>query len=367
MNYNSQFKEKLSKMLFLEISREGFLKSIKADIKTKFKNKDLYIPISIEYISSNIKDEYRLENLPIYYLIEGMFFSLGADEDLRFNDDYLVLINNISDSIPCIKKIIVDKVKENNLEDAFILSRGLSRAYVDKDVYEKLLIIGEHIRELDNSFSEIQKVQIDIAKDLFVNEAFPYFYAAIIDENQGENSKAFWNINEYINRGGERNELVDRLYAGLEDEVNYEKGKEMLIEAPKEALKKLLPLSEKWTENALLYYHIGTAYRRIENYEKAIYYLNESLTLDDAVVETVNELGLNYACIEEYQSAIKYFRKAFEAIKDIEICTNLIICYININDIENAKLHLDIAKNINKDDEIVRELVSILEGDVNGN
>ena len=49
-----------------------------------FKNKDLYLPISSEYISSNINDEIKIKNLPIYYFIEGMFTAIGADENLRF-------------------------------------------------------------------------------------------------------------------------------------------------------------------------------------------------------------------------------------------------------------------------------------------
>lgn len=367
MNYNSHFKEKLSKLLFLEVHRDGFLKSIDAQKKINFKNNDLYIPISIEYVSSNIKDEYKLENLPIYYFVEGMFFSLGADENFRFNDDYISLLDIIKDSIPCIKKIIADKVKNNNLEDAFILSRGLGRVCAEKEIYEKILMIGEAIRGIDKSFAEVQKAQIEASKKIFSNEAFPYYYLAIIYETEGETSKAFAEINEYIARGGARNELVESFYKGLEDEVNYQKGKELLMDEPKEALKKLLPLAEKFVEDPILYYYIGVAYRKIENYEKAIYYLNDSLALDDAVVETVNELGINYACIGDYQNAIKHFRKAFEATKDIEICTNLIMCYININDIKNAKLHLSIAQKINGEDEIVKKLISYLEGEGNGN
>ena len=61
-----------------------------------------------------------------------------------------------------------------------------------------------------------------------------------------------------------------------------------------------------------------------------------------------------------YEEAIKYFKKAFEASRDVEICTNIIMCYLNLNDLENAKLHLDIAKNLNPDDEIVKQLETMI-------
>lgn len=350
-------------MLFLEIDKINFLKSINANGYYDFKNNDLYIPISIDYISSNIKDEYKLKNLPIYYLIEGMFFALGADKDFKFNEDYKFLLNNIKDSIACVKKIISDKVKENNLEDAFILTRGLSQIIKEKDVHQKLLSLGEAIRSLDNNFIDVQQEEIKVAIDLFENESFPYLYLAILSEAIGENAKAFWSINEYINNGGEKNEFIDEFYCNLQDQINYEKGKELLIKSPEEALKKLLPLIEREQDNALLYYHIGVAYRKLGNHEKAIYYLNESLNLDSAYVETVNEIGINYACVGYYEEAIKYFRKAFEVTKDIEICTNLIMCYINVNDVQNAKLHVKIAEGINKDDEVLMQLKRILEGE----
>ncbi|MNI79377.1 Tetratricopeptide repeat protein [compost metagenome] len=67
-------------------------------------------------------------------------------------------------------------------------------------------------------------------------------------------------------------------------------------------------------------------------------------------------MGINYASLEDFENAIKYFRKAFEATRDIEICTNLIMCYLNSGDLKQARLHLEIAEKINKDDEIVKEI-----------
>ena len=52
MDYNSIFKEKLGKLLFLEIDKEGFKKIISIPGAVEFNNKDLYLPISPEYISS---------------------------------------------------------------------------------------------------------------------------------------------------------------------------------------------------------------------------------------------------------------------------------------------------------------------------
>ena len=66
------------------MNKDGFKENIGIPSYVTFKNKDLYLPISSEYISSNINDEIKIKNLPIYYFIEGMFIAIGADENLRF-------------------------------------------------------------------------------------------------------------------------------------------------------------------------------------------------------------------------------------------------------------------------------------------
>ena len=73
-------------------------------------------------------------------------------------------------------------------------------------------------------------------------------------------------------------------------------------------------------------------------------------------------MGINYACIGDYETAISYFKKAFEVTKEVEICTNIVMCYLNLNNIEEAKVHLELAKKLNKEDEIVKELDKIING-----
>ncbi|GIM28700.1 capsular polysaccharide biosynthesis protein [Clostridium polyendosporum] len=361
MDYSSLFKEKLSKMLFLEVNKNEFLKAIGA-LHIDFENKDLYIPISAKYISTSINNEYKINNLPIYYFIEGMFYALGADENLRFANDYKKLLHSINDSIVCIKSIISDTIKVKKYEDAFILLKGLIELENSVEFQEKLLLVGETIREIDKSSKEVQLQAIEECKLAYPNEAFPYFYEALMLKDEGEHFKAFISISEYINLRGEKTQEVELLYDELKVIVDYEKGKELIEEEPIKALERLLPLLDIFTDNALIYYYIAVAYRKLSNSEKAIYYLNESLRLDSSIVETVNELGINYACLGDYETAVNYFRKAFDATKDVEVCTNIIMCYINMNQLENAKLHLKIAKKINNEDEIVKKLEEILGG-----
>ena len=98
----------------------------------------------------------------------------------------------------------------------------------------------------------------------------------------------------------------------------------------------------------------------IANHEKAIYYLNEALNIDSSIVEVVNEMGINYASLGNYERAIAYLRKAFQATKSVEVCTNLILGYLNSGNLKDAKVHLEIAKKLDPEDQVVVELEGII-------
>ena len=341
MDYKVKIKEKLGKLLFLEMNKDGFKENIGIPFYVTFKNNDLYLPISSEYISSNINNEIKIKNLPIYYFIEGMFIAIGSDENLRFNDDYELILDYIKDTESCIKSLISKRIDEKRYLDAYLLLKGYYTYSKDLEVMKKILLVGEAIREEEKGFKDILLEDIDycISNKLKIAEA--YLYKAIILKDDGDFKGAKVLINEYFNNGGKVTKEVEIINNDINNISDYENAVELLEENPAKSIEILLRLGEEFKENPLIYYYLGIAFRKLENYHKAIYYLN-------------------YACIGEFEEAIKYFKKAFEASRDVEICTNIIMCYLNINDLENAKLHLEIAKNLNPEDEIVKQLDAMI-------
>lgn len=360
MDYRAQIKEKMGKLLFLEMNIEGFKESIGIPQYVEFKNKDLYLPISTEYISSNIGDEIKIKNLPIYYFIEGMFIAFGCDEGLRFNDDYELILDYIKDTENCIKSLISKNVNEEKYLDAYILLKGYYYYSKDNEVLKKILLIGENIREKDKNFGEILLDDIEYCEKNKVKINDYHLYKALILKDEGEFEKARIELNEYENKGGVITEEIKTLTNDIDNVTKYEKAIDMLAEFPEQSLEILLGLTEKFDSNPLIYYYIGTAFRRLQKYEEAIHYLRESIKIESGILEVVVELGLNYACLGQYEEALVYFKKAFEASRDVEICTNIIMCYINLKDMKNAKLHLAIAKELNPEDEIVKEIENLI-------
>jgi tetratricopeptide (TPR) repeat protein len=354
MEVKSYFSEKLSSILFLEINKNKLI-----SLFNVFLTENVYMPIKPSKLLDEIKGGNNMEEIPISDFLEGMFYVLGLDENFKYSDIYLKMLLNYNKSIPFIKNLIFNEIKKEQYEDAYIFIKGLVILEKNEENFEKLISLAEVLRAKDKDFTSEELEIIDKAKEL-ENFPVPYLYEALINKDKGDHEAALFSINNYVSKGGRQTAEISDFIHSLKSIVNYDEGKSILFEDPDKALKLLIPLLEEYSDNASLYYNIAVGYRILQNYEKAIFYLNEALEIDDALVEVVNELGINYASLGDFNTAILYLRKAFEATKSVEICTNLIMCYLDAGDTEQAKNHLEIAKKLDSKDEIVIELEALL-------
>ncbi|MGH4052955.1 MAG: tetratricopeptide repeat protein [Clostridium sp.] len=348
MDIKTYFSEKLAALLFLEIKKNSKINDFVI-------LEDVYFPVRTNELIQKVKKKEDFDNIPVNLFVEGMVYVLGADKDFKYNDVYKKIINTVPNSIGFIKSVIFKEIEKKNYEEAFIILKGLLIIEENIDNYDKIFLIIDKLRITNIMFKDEELRLIEKAKEI-TNYSSPYLYEALIFDNEGKHDLALMAIRNYIAKGGEQTTDVIDLKSSLETITSFQKAKELLPNNPKGALELLVPLMDQLGDNPDIYYQSAIAYRILQNHEKAIYYLNEAAAIDKDLIEVVNEFGINYACLENYEVAIQYFRKAFEVTKSIEICTNLVMCYLNVNNIEQARIHLDMAKKIDPNDEIVIEL-----------
>ena len=75
-----------------------------------------------------------------------------------------------------------------------------------------------------------------------------------------------------------------------------------------EALSYLQMASEEAPGSAEVYYEIGSLYRKVEQYEKAIESLEEAIHLRSDFVDAYNQLGITYHDQGKYVEALTVFR-----------------------------------------------------------
>lgn len=343
MDVKAHFTEKLEKLLFLNI-------------------KDIYMPVSSKDISEAVRKGEELETIPISYFVYGMFYVLGADENFKYKESYIKYLKDTQGSINYIKGRIAKEIKDENLEDGYILLKGLTIIEKDADILEKAIMVLEELRKKEPAYQEEELEIIEKAKEI-KGFHIPYFYEAVIKDEKKDFQGALYALDKFIEISGKSNSELQDFRKSILNNSNYKLGKELVYEDPEKALGLLIPLLEELEEDPTLYFYIGVCYRILENFEKSIYYLNEALRLDSSLVQVVNELGINYASLGDYQSAATYLRKAFEATKSVEICTNLVMCYLNAGMMEDAMAHLELAKSLDPKDDVVLELMTLLEND----
>ncbi|OPJ57503.1 tetratricopeptide repeat protein [Clostridium oryzae] len=349
----SKVSSKLSELLFLELKEEVLLK-----IFGYTSDNELYFPIKSKNIINDLQSGDQLENIPVKYFIEGMSFILGCDNQFRYAKEYLRILKKNSWSMQLINSFIAESIKNSQQIDAYVFLRAEYTVDESSVNYEKLISFIYESKEVYNAYKDDFLDIVSEGKNK--KYAMAFLYESLYFNDTGDYSSAWDSLNLYYSYDGKNNESILRYKDDLMIMADFEKGKDNVNADPKLAFKLLVPLIDKLPDNAFLYFYIAVACRNLGLYEKAIYYLNEAKSIDDTIIDIYNEIGLNYAQIGNFQEAIKYFRKIFEATKAIDVCTNLIMCYINIGDKKNALLHLEIAKKMNKDDDIVKQLEKLI-------
>lgn len=356
MTVKAEMKNKLSLLLFLEVKKERIESMFKIKINELW---EVYLPIVSENIIEKINKGEDVNSIPIGFFIEGMFYVLGADEEFKYNKLYLNIIDNVPNSKEYVKGKIAELIKLKKYEDGYILLKGLSTVEATVEIYEKLINLLEILRSTNIEYTDEEMEIIEKAKEI-KKFSLPYYYEGVIKQEKGDYQGALYCINSYISQGGKETAEILEFISSLNLINEYKKGKELVYEEPEKALGILIPLLNQMGDSAEIYFYIAIGYRILENFNKAIFYLEKSIEIDNSFPEAFNELAINYACLQDFDLAIKYLRKVFEVTKSIEVCTNLVMCYLNSGDVRQAKIHLEIAKTLDKNDEMVKELEQVL-------
>lgn len=356
------YKEKLANLLFIKLYDKNIKELFHLESIDEKYIDDIYFPLLPSKFASEVVKDKEYSKISIGLFIDGMITAIASDPNFKYNEIYRSIIKINGDKyLKHIKKTIANLVKTNNYYDAFVMLKGLVEVENNIENYEKFILVG---LELVNRSEEIKVEVIRIINEAIAKHNY-YEGNKILSHiyyNEKEYDKALISLSEFISKGGKLNDEDEILKQNLEVNKRYEKAKELIYEEPEEALEILLPLSTEYEDNPLIKLHIGVCYRLTSNNIFAINYLEEALKLDNSIVDIFNELGLNYAIIEDFTTSVMFFEKAFIATKSVEIGTNLILSYLNSGETEKAKNTLEEVKELDNDneDEILKDIEKLL-------
>ncbi|BAK81343.1 TPR repeat-containing protein [Candidatus Arthromitus sp. SFB-rat-Yit] len=353
MGYN--INERLSNLIFIELKDLKILDKISPYLYKELQGKDVLFPVDLKLITD--KNNPKSSELTMDKFFVGMLLCIGGNENFIYNNYYEEIILNFDNSQEFYKGYIYSLIQKDELFEAYIMLKGLCKIYFNDEYKEKLIVVLINLKDKDEFFNSELKFHIDDAIKNYRTFNKVYLYKAMIERDEGNYVLALESIGKYKDQDEKG---VKEFKEHLMSCKNYQDGKEKIYSSPKEALEKLIPLIDMFKNDALIYYYIAVAHRKLNMHQQAIYYLENSRRIDSDIVEVVNELGLNYAALGMYSHAIRYFEKVFKVTNSIESCTNMIMSYLKLNDMENVKKYFEIARGINKNDEILKELEKLI-------
>ncbi len=355
MEYQNHFKEILSKLIFLEINKTLLVDTFKIkDLKDH--EEDLFLPLSPDYIAQNITKDLT-KDLPFGEFVKGMYYVSGADPGFEMVPLYKTILKELHRE-DLIKGYSAKLLKENKKEEALIYLLGLYTIHHEEEVLKNTLSLVEELSLENSMYQDILSHYADEAVSIGLKEGhlFKGSYLRLTSDFKG----ALFQLREYVRLGGEETSDITLELEFLDRKSRILEGEEILYEDPKKFLSLILPLLDRENDNPRLLLMIGMAYRMLDHPEKAIYYLNEALAIDEAYVDVLNELGINHAALGDYQKAVEYFHALFNQVRTIEILTNLIMSYLNLKDYDAAREHIKIGELMDPDDEILLEIKELL-------
>lgn len=350
--------ERLSKLIFVELKDLTVLEKINGELYKDLLGRDFLFPIDLKMVTD--KENPKRSELTMDKFFVGMLLCIGGNCEFIYNDCYEDIILNFENSQEFYKGYIYQLIQKDELFEAYIMLKGLSKIYFNYEYKEKLIAVLYNLKDKSDFLNSEFKKEISDAINNYKDFYEVYMYKSMMERDEGQYILALESIDKYIHYAKNVSDDVEKYRKQIVSFKDYEDGKDKIYSSPKEALEKLIPIIDMFKNDALLPYYIAIAYRKLGMHEQAIYYLELSRQLDSDIVEVVNELGLNYASLNMYDKAISCFKTVFKVTNGIEVCTNLIMSFYKINDIENMNKYFEYARNINKNDEVLNDLENMI-------
>lgn len=355
------FRKKVDKVKFIELKD-----SIKIEAKNIKIRKDLPLPIILDDFIKGIKEGEVGEDINLSYIIDGIIYIIGVDREFPYIDEYKdILINydkNIEDYI--LYRSNKD-LAEENYEDSAVKLRAL--LYLDKDNIKGLFNYGvaiegiakEYISKgkeekgrefLDYSTRTLERI-LDQDKDFGpVYYKLGYHYKHL---GQFLKASLMWKKFLPLSEDEMLTEEIREEIDLIEDDYNLEAGLTYLnykdYDKALEYLLKLIPNhKESWNVN----YFIGQAYNGLEEWNMAAKFFRKALDYNKEV-DIYNELGIAYFNMGDIEVAIDIFTKGIERNKeDFKLYFNRGLAYVELASYRKSLEDMDKAYELNPDDNI---------------
>jgi tetratricopeptide (TPR) repeat protein len=357
LDFKQYLKQELEKIIFIEIKKDINL-NVKGD---PVLHKGDYPILAKDFVNIAQNDNETVQLGPI---VDGMIYITACDENFKYNNAYIDFLRLVED----IKNYIilnVENSKKENIKRAVIYATCLNAIYpTPENGINRVYLLMDLFNKTKLKFIEDETVEsLKKLSEKYADFGLAYFHLGEYYLDKDKDIAKFY-LSKCTNNSKlseEANKMLDR----IRNIENYDNAVD-LVKAGQgaEALKTLVPLCEDNPDNLDAKYYMAVAYRQADNYYKALMYL-EDLLISGELPEIYTEIALNLACLNDFESAVVYFEKALDIKpRDIEIISNIGVCYLNLGDVHCAIEAFQKVLKIQPEDKIASMWLEKLTGEV---
>ena len=348
MNYEIYLKREIEKTVFIETNRDLTV-NIKGSPVLK-KGEYPLLPQDIVGFAQK-----GLDGVPGDAIINGMIYIIACDSEFKYNNVYIEFLKSV-EGIESYIIMNIEKYKSNDIKRAAIFATVLTTLKHDKTIAMNRCYLLMELYEnvgLDCVRAEIVKSLESLSKE-YPEFAEPNYYLGeyYLDKDIDKAKLYLRNCINDPKIHDNASELLERINA-IE---NYDRAVDMVKAGNgKDALKILIPYVDNNPESLDGLYYTAVAYRQIEDPYKALDYLDELLNFGERL-EVYSEIGLNLAALNDFESALEYFKKALKIMPDdAGVICNIGVCHLSLGQSDEAKHAFELASRINPKDEIAKQ------------
>lgn len=368
MDIKAYFKNYVNNIAYLEIDKDYYIKGVNL--------KGLPLPVRVQDLVDNLKNEKLTENVNFEIFSIGMLYNIGIDEDFKYNREYIKILSKIYENILKLIFNIIFQLKENNTEikkmneNLLILYHA---AYIIRPD-DELAIYGygtellNHYKLTENKeeknifFKELKNILENFLKS---NLNSPYIYILYGNLNIEENMyiKAMSCFKKAL-EFSEKEELKEKIRALITDidfEFNIEKAVQYLNNFNFDKAREILI---KINNNTLAIYYMGLSYLLEKNYDEAlIYYERLYLKYSERFLELFIDLSTCYFMVGRIKDGFSIIQEGLEQYNDnTSLLYNRIMMNYQLNNLKDALKDIEILIQYDDiDDEIFNQLCILKE------
>ena len=365
------FDSKKENLSFITLKNGG---KIKLGDKEFAADRELDLPIRIDSLVEDIKNQDEYDGIAIGNIIDGIIYVLGVEENFEFKEDYLKLLKSLGiDLIPFVIHCI-NKLEDDNSNDAVVFGKCLINvelnvrtAFVYASALER-----KSIEAINKGNQQVAKYCMDESmkfyeKCLDFDERFALAYYKLgyyyKNNNQYVKAKLYWEKQQEYDDDQVRIDEIRNEIEQLEVYVKFETGYNYVLQnEPKKGLELLLPLVENYSGWWNLLFFVGLAYRILGEYEIAERYFENVLTIEEGQNDALNELGICKMCLGKYEKALEIYGGLISLNpKNTSALCNRAGAYLYLKDEENARKDINKVLEMEPNDGVALELLKIIE------